>query len=166
MKDKTAYRNFRSCTGFTLVDSLISVAILLISIIGTSSMRYYSFLDGRKAQAQISAARIALTLCESWQGLKGDTNYNPVSSLSSIVNATVSQGPVKPSDFTLLGSYKIILDSSNKNANGADYFATLSWKDIQPGLRALNVTVAWAQRGQRDFNNADKSFTLVTYTLN
>lgn len=165
MKDKTAHRNYRSCTGFTLVDSLISVSVLLISIIGTSSMRYYSVLDGRKAHTQIAAARIALTLCESWQGLKGNINYDPVANLNSIVSASVSQGPDKPSDFTLLGSYKIILDSSDNNANGADYFATLSWKDIQPGLRALNVTVAWAQRGRKNFNNTDKTFTLVTYTL-
>jgi hypothetical protein len=152
-------------SGSTLISSLIAVTILLIAVIGTSNFRYYAAMDGRKAVAQTNAARIALSLCESWKGLKGDITYNPISQLGTFITITADQGPSKPNDFTLLGSYKITLDSTEDNAMGADYFVTLSRKDVQSGLRALNVIVSWAQRGQQGLNNTDKSFALTTYTL-
>jgi hypothetical protein len=144
---------------------MLAVALLLIAIIGTSNFRYYASLDARKAAAQTAAARIALTLCESWRGLQGDLSYNPVSQLGSFVTVTAGDGPAQPAGFVLLGKYKIVLDSNQTDAEGADYYASLSWKDVQPGLRALNVIVAWAQRGQKGVINTDKSFVLTTYTL-
>jgi hypothetical protein len=155
----------RTNAGSTLVNSLIAVAIILIALIGTSNFRYYSTLDARKASAQTSAARIALILCESWRGIQGSPSYNPITHLGSDITIVQSEGPNKPDDFTFLGSYRIVLDEQDDDANGADYFATLSWKDIKPGLRALNVIITWAQRGQRGFENTDKTFTLTIYTL-
>ncbi|MFC1605042.1 hypothetical protein ACFL5F_08455, partial [Planctomycetota bacterium] len=69
-----------------------------------------------------------------------------------------------PDDFTLLGNYKVVLDDDD--VNSVNYYATMSWKDIQPGLRALNVSVAWAQRGPGadDEEDVDKSFGLTVYT--
>ncbi len=155
----------RARKGATLISALISVAIILVALIGTSNFRYYAALDARKASAQTTASRIALMLCENWQGIQGDLSYDPVNYLGSDLTLTQSEGPGKPDDFTLLGSYKIILDEEDDDAEGADYYATLSWKDLKPGLRALNVIVAWAQRGQIGFENTDKTFTLTIYTL-
>jgi hypothetical protein len=47
-----------------------------------------------------------------------------------------------------------------------NYYAALSWKDIQPGLRALNVVVGWAQRdlGGNGIQDVDKTFRLTIYT--
>jgi hypothetical protein len=104
-------------------------------------------------------------LCESWRGIQGSSNYNPAACLGSDITVIQSEGPDKPDDFTLLGSYIIALDEQDEGANGADYFVTLSWKDIKPGLRALNIVVAWAQRGQNGFENTNKTFTLTVYTL-
>jgi hypothetical protein len=155
----------RTNTGSTLLNTLIAVAIILIALIGTSNFRYYSTLDARKASAQTTAARIALMLCESWGGIQGSTSYNPVAHLGSDIIVVQTEGPDKPDDFTFLGSYRIVLDEQDDGANGADYFATLSWKDIKPGLRALNVIIAWAQRGQKGLENTNKTFTLTIYTL-
>lgn len=155
----------RARKGMTLTSTLIAVAIILVALIGTTNFRYYAAMDARKASAQTAASRIALLLCENWRGIQGDLSYNPVAYLGSDITLTQDEGPEKPADFTLLGSYKIILDDQDNDAEGADYFATLSWKDIQPGLRALNVVVAWAQRGQTGFDNTDKTFTLTIYTL-
>lgn len=149
--------------GVSLVGTMVAVVILLIAVIGTSSFRYYSALDARRADAQTSAARIALTLCESWRGISGDVTYNPIAHLGASLAITQStSGPTKPSDFTLLGSYAIKL----KDVHGVTHYATLSWKDVQPGLRALNVAVAWAQRGPgaNGTENVDKSFRLTIYT--
>ncbi len=165
MKYRIKKRSYRFCSGSTLISSLVAVAILLIALIGTSNFRYYSSLDGRKAAAHTAAARIALVVSESWRGWQGDLTYSPIAHLGSTLTVTASQGPAKPDDFTLLGSYKIIPDQSEADTNGADYFVTLSWKDIQSGLRALNVVVSWAQRGKTGIANTDKTFTLTVLTL-
>ena len=151
--------------GVSLVGTLVAVVILLIALIGTSSFRYYAALDGRRADAQTVAARIALTLCESWRGINGDQTYNPVIHLNSDLGITASSTIVasQPSDFNLLGAYTILFDDE-RGVN--KYMATLSWKDIQPGLRALNVNVAWAPREQvANDSSGNKSFSLTIYTL-
>jgi hypothetical protein len=148
--------------GVSLVGTMVAVTILLIALIGTSTFRYSAAMDGRKAGTQIAATRIALTLCESWRGIKGDLTYDPTAHLSSDLSITQGVGPDKPDDFTLLGSYTVALDY----IDSVNYYATMSWKDVQPGLRALNVSVAWAQRGPGadDTENVDKSFGLTVYT--
>lgn len=153
--------------GVSLIGTMVAVTILLIALIGTSTFRYAAALDGRKADAHTTAARVALTLAESWRGVKGGTTHDPTAQLGSDLEVAVGEGPVKPEDFTLLGSYTI---QFNDGAGVNDYAATLSWKDIQPGLRALNVVVVWASRElggltKKDISDiADKSFELTVYT--
>ncbi|MHC4507972.1 MAG: type IV pilus modification PilV family protein [Planctomycetota bacterium] len=156
--------NIRRCRGMSLVGAMVAVVILLIALIGTSSFRYCAAMDARKADAQTTAARVALMLCESWRGISGDVTYDPVAHLGTDLDITQStEGPAKPSDFTLLGSYVAELD----DVHDVTHYATLSWKDVQPGLRALNVIVAWAQRGPGQDGNetVDKSFRLTIYTV-
>jgi hypothetical protein len=139
---------------------MIAITILVTALIGTSNFRYYSTLDAKKAEAKITASRIGLMLCESWRGLGGIETYDPVANLSSDLSITASTGPDEPGDFTLLGSYSVTVNSAN-------FYITLSWKDVSTGLRALNIIVSWAQREQStsSLNDADKSFRLTTYTL-
>ena len=146
--------------GFSLVSVMIAIAILLAALIGTSNFRYYSALDAKKAAAKITASRIGLMLCENWRGLGGIETYDPAAYLGSDLTITASSGPAEPTDFTLLGSYTVTV-------NGANFYITLSWKDVSAGLRALNIIVAWAQRpqGVSSLNDADKSFKLTTYAL-
>ena len=159
--------SIRARTGVTLISTLISVTIILVALIGTTTFRYHATLDVRKAAAQTNASRIALMLCENWRGIQGDTSYDPADYLAEDMTMTFAQneGPVNPEDFNLLGSFKIILDAEENGAEGNDYYATLSWKDVQAGLRALNVIVTWAQRGQSGFENTDKSYRLTTYVM-
>ena len=146
--------------GFSLVSVMIAIVIILAALVGTSNFRYFSTLDAKKAAAKITASRIGLMLCENWRGIGGDETYDPTTSLGSALTITTSTGPAEPADFTLLGSYTITV-------NGANFYITLSWKDVSTGLRALNVIVAWAQRiqGVSNLNNADQSFKLTTYAL-
>lgn len=157
----TKTSKIRCRRGFSLVSIMIATVILLAALIGTSNFRYYSTMDAQKAAAKITAARIGLMLCENWRGIGGVDTYEPATSLGSALTITQSTiGPDKPVDFTLLGSYTV-------NLNGANYYITLSWKDVSTGLRALNIVVAWAQRpqGVSSLNDADKSFKLTTYAL-
>jgi len=146
--------------GFSLVSVMIAIVIILAALVGTSNFRYFSTLDAKKAAAKITASRIGLMLCENWRGIGGDETYDPATSLGSALTITPSTGPAEPADFTLLGSYTVTV-------NGANFYITLSWKDVSAGLRALNVVVAWAQRNQgvSSLNNADQSFKLTTYAL-
>ncbi len=153
-------RKIRYRSGFSLVGIMIAMTILLAALIGTSNFRYYSALDSQKAAAKITASRIGLLLCESWRGLGGTETYDPVAYLSSDLTITTSSGPAEPGDFTLLGSYTV-------NVNNANFYITLSWKDVSAGLRALNIIVAWAQRqqGQSTISDIDKTFQFTTYAL-
>jgi len=151
--------------GVSLVGTMVAVTILLIALIGTSSFRYSAALDGRKAKAQTAAARIALMLCESWRGINGNVTFDPVQLCGSdLIIDTLDANLDTPLDFNLLGSYAIILEP--KESYNINYYATMSWKDVQPGLRALNVILAWAQRdlGIDGIRGADKSFRLTIYT--
>jgi len=151
----------RSCRGFTIVSAIIVIVVILVALIATSDVRHYVALGARKAASQETAARIGLMLCESWRGTGGAETYDPVAYLGSDFAITYSTaGPDKPEDFTLLGNYTVTVD-------GADYYATLSWKDDHIGLRVLNVVVAWAQqdKGQSTINDADNSFKLTIFTL-
>ena len=166
MIQKTGKIRYRR--GVSLVGTMVAVTILLIALIGTSTFRYAAALDGRKADAHITAARVALTLGESWRGVRGDLTYNPVAHLGTGLKVAAGEGPDKPEDFTLLGSYAVQFDDG---AGVEDFITTLSWKDIQPGLRALNIAVVWASREPADggkqlnpVDAADKSFGLTFYT--
>jgi len=145
--------------GLTLVEAMLAVVVLAIAVIGAANFRYYTTLDLQRSTRRITAARVGLLLCESWAGQRGAETYEPVTHLDSDLVITADTGPDWPEDFTLLGSYTVVL-------HGADYYATMSWKDVQTGLRALNVVVAWAQRkqGETNINDADRSFALTTYT--
>ena len=154
--------------GSSLITSLIAITIILIAIIGTSNFRYYAAMDTRKATATTEASRIALLLCESWRGMNGDLTYNPVTNLSADFTIINNEGPTVPGGFTSLGSYLIKLGTiPDQGEYNISYYATLSWQDIQPGLRALNANVSWAQHdtGNGGFDETDKSFSLTIYTL-
>jgi len=156
----------RALRGVTLVGALVAVVVLLIALIGTSTFRYAAALDSRRANAQITAARAALLLCESWRGLKGDETHDPIQLAGGDfeVKASTWSGHVTPDGYTLLGNYEIVMDSTD--ADSFNYYATLSWEDVKAGLRALNVNVAWAQRSESEegAKNVDKSYVLTVYT--
>ena len=138
-----------------------AVAILSITLIGVSGYRYCSTLDTRKADAYTASARIGYLLSESWRGMQGSETYDPVARLGAGLTITASEGPAAPEGYTVLGSYEIVL-------NDITFYATLSWKEINSNLRALNTTVVWAQRTheQNSLDDSDKSFELSTYVLN
>ena len=151
-------RQLKRSKGVSLIEAMIAILVLSIVVIGTSGYRYYATLDARKADVYITAARIGHLLCESWRAVKGADAYDPTVHLDSDLTITASDGPDAPEDFTLLGSYKVVL-------NDFDCYITISWKDVSTGLKALNVVLVWPQRGQggNGIDDADKSFRLTAY---
>jgi len=160
----------KSASAFTLVEVMGAILILLVATLGASAYRYHAALDARKAAAHAGAARVCLLLCESWRGVKGTETYDPTAylgsdlSITTIADSSGLEYQYKDAGFTLLGCYTVV-------ANGVDYNALLSWKDIDTGLRALNVVVAWSPKGQTGTSYASyyaykNSFKLTTYTAN
>jgi len=141
-------RKIKLNSGLTLIEVILAATIVIVAVIGAMGYRYYSALDARKADVQLTAARVALMFLDSWRGAGGraptDTYniYNPlnlsVSDCGLQVNA--GGGPEVPSGFNLFGSYCVV-------AGGANYYATLSYQDDSgTGLRVLNVMVAWPEK--------------------
>jgi prepilin-type N-terminal cleavage/methylation domain-containing protein len=152
-------KRLKSKAAFTLVEIMVAILIMTLAVLGASGYRYYSALDARKAAMHKAAAEIALLLCESWRGLEGIDTYDPTTHLGTDLAITQSRCSVVPEGFALLGNYTVV--SSNVN-----YYVTLSWKNVATGLRALNVAVAWSHRATASAADAERSFTLTTYTLN
>jgi type II secretory pathway pseudopilin PulG len=156
----------------TLIEAMVAMTILAVAVLGASGYRYYAMLDARKASMQRTAAAIALSLCENWRGRGFDhtADYDPVTYLSPELDIRVwGSGPAVPAGFTQLptpgGRCQIIVE-------GVYYWATLSWKDdaATPGLRALNVVIAWQQAGTASeittYSADAKTFKLTTYVSN
>jgi len=150
-------KRLKSKAGFTFVEILLATVVLLIAILGASAFRYNAALSARQADAQMTAARTALLLCESWRGVGGSTTYDPVASLGSeLVIEHADQGPTKPDDFGSLGRYRITTD-------GVEYYAALAWRNVSPGLRALHIAVAWGQPGLHNQYHHRRLFKLTNY---
>ena len=154
--------------GLSLVETMVATVVLSIAVIGASGYRYYAALDARKADMRMTAARVALLLCESWRGLKGDETYDPTVHLGSELSITVADSnnvtPAEPNDFTKLGSYVVLM-------NEVPCHTTMSWQDVSAGLRALNVVIAWPPRTTWSTSVDEalvdgKLFKLTTYTEN
>jgi Tfp pilus assembly protein PilV len=152
-------KRLKSEAAFTFVEVMVAILIMSLAVLGASGYRYYAALDARKAAMHRAASEIALLLCESWRGLEGINTYDPTTHFGGDLEITQSNYSAAPEGFALLGSYTVV--SSNVN-----YYATLSWKNVATGLRALNVAVAWSHRATASAVDAERSFTLTTYTLN
>ncbi|UCG47788.1 MAG: prepilin-type N-terminal cleavage/methylation domain-containing protein [Phycisphaerales bacterium] len=153
-------KRFKPCAAFSLIEVMAATVVLAVAVVGISGYRYYAALDARKASMEAAASRIGLLLCESWRGVHGDEKYDPTSYLSSYLEiAEDSKAKVEQvTDFNLLGRYMLILDETS-------YHASLWWKDIKPGLRALHVSVAWVQPGQAGSagNHPNELYRVTTY---
>ncbi|MHC4570926.1 MAG: type IV pilus modification PilV family protein [Planctomycetota bacterium] len=168
---------------FTLIEVMLATFILTVALLGASGYRYYATLDAQKADAHIEAARIGLLICESWRGMGGSETYDPTAHLNSDLSIGAPTGGGNDDDFTVLDvatapvpSGYIVLASYKVTLGGDTCYPILSYKDLGTGLRALNVVVAWPQRGYAagDPGNsywapsaqAYKLFKLTTYTSN
>lgn len=145
--------------GVSIVELMIAVAVISVAVFGGVSYRLSAALSYKKAIYNNIAARVALTLCESWSGTIGSTAYDPVAHLNSDdMSVSSDSGPATPSGFSSIGAYMVIVDET-------PCYANLSYKDIDSSLRALNVTVAWAQRDKQTstLGDMDKRYELTTY---
>jgi hypothetical protein len=150
--------------GFTFTEVMAAILVMTVAVLGTSAYRYHGTLDVRKAELKTTSARAGSLLCETWRGASDPNAFDPVSHFTGNfpIETMASYGaPTTPSGHTTLGTYKLMVE-------GDDYRATLFWKDVTPGLRALSVVIAWdwGLNGQSMGHPRSKTFRLTTYIAN
>jgi hypothetical protein len=151
--------------GFSFIEVIIFIAIISIAVIGTSGYRYFSALDIRRSDNEITAGRIASLLCESWKGIGGgDSSYDPTTDLGTglyITPASSALAPQAPENFTLLnngGYYQIISIS-----DGGTYYTTMCYNIVDTNngnLETLNVIINWSSNPSNQSVTDKKSLCL------
>ena len=129
--------------GFTLIEVMISVLIVMVLATGAMGYQYHSTRDVKISEVQATAARIAMLLLEAWKGQQGDTTFDPTDVFGSEMSVQTSMiGPDVPTNsmgvsLTRLGAYEVVL-------RGVHYYVALSYEDpsaLEPML--LNATIGW-----------------------
>ena len=62
--------------GFTFIEIMGAILVLTVAVLGAAAYRYFATLDARKADVQITAARFASMLLDSWRGRGGYSGYS------------------------------------------------------------------------------------------
>lgn len=65
-----------SLAGLTLVEVMVAIVVIMIAVIGAMGYQYHSALDARKADVQITAARLGSMLLYDWKGSGGYSGYS------------------------------------------------------------------------------------------
>ncbi|MFH1371066.1 MAG: hypothetical protein ABII09_07270 [Planctomycetota bacterium] len=156
-----AFGKRKSRMGLTIVEVMVAMVILIVAILGTSAYQYSAALNARRGNLFTTASRTALLLSEGWNGVFGAKNFDPVEAFGEQLAISNDAGPDVPAGFALLGKYKVELERIG-------YYATLSYKDVAPGFRALSIIVSWDQfgKGTTTFESANKSYELTVYVDN
>jgi type II secretory pathway pseudopilin PulG len=123
--------------GFTIVEVVTSIVVLMIGILGASAFRYHASINERLTRAKVSATRIGMTVLETWHGMDADLTFDPATTLpASLAPETVLTGPAAPAGFTPITICHVSLDDTH-------YYVTLSYKERDPNLRVMSVVVGW-----------------------
>ena len=180
-------RRAKFAKAVTLVEVMVTLVIVLVGVLGTSSFRYYCAMETRKAEVQLTAARLASMLLYGWKGGGGHSGYSiyelddpddydpsdpndydptdvdTVQIASGLEVGYGAPGPPVPDGYNALDSdanpnYRIFV-------NGVNYYATLSYKDQADEPRTLHVCVAWMNDYQAwSESEPYQSVTLTTYS--
>ena len=142
-------KQVRKTRGFTLIECMVGMLILMITFGGIMSFRYYSVLSAQRAETQLLAARAAVVLSEAWRGQKGADDFDPTQqsfddhfrvqsgSVSAFSEAT---GP----GYTHLGNYQVQIE-------GRRFSASLVYENSATvqNARILHVVLDWQDGKQR-----------------
>jgi len=146
--------------GFTLVECMVMMLILMITLGGTLGFRYFSVLSAQRAEDQLLAAHAAQVISDAWRGQKGAADFDPtLQGLSSSFQIQSSGSVDTVKDLisvsaTPLGLYRI--DTEERT-----FRAVLSYEDDPsvPNARLLHITLIW-----QDTKRTRQQFQLSTLT--
>ncbi len=143
--------------GFTIVEVMLSMAIVIIVALGTLSFQYNGVKPSRASEAQIAAARLGQLILEDWKSNGGASNYDPNTLGLGFITLVTSS------------TYKITLDYQTFYIQLAQQLAPVSSgsnPDPVAGvtLQQLSVTVSW----RKDYapgtvSSSDPTLTFTTF---
>ena len=139
--------------GFTLVEMMISAAIIIIVALGTLSFQYQNVKNSRISEAQVTATRLGQMLLEDWKSTGGDPTYDATSLGLGFANTTPP----------IALNYIITLDNQTFNFQMTQQ--TIS-TDTVAGvtLQQLIVTVSWRKDyGSGAVSGSDPTLTFTTF---
>ena len=128
--------------GLTLIEVMVAAVVVVFAVLGAMAFRYVTALDARKADIQISAARVGLLLLEGWKGEAGLESFDPTDGKfeSGIVIIDSGGGPAVPAGFIGLATGP----SFEIKENNTYFYATLSSiASTSTDPKQLNVCVGW-----------------------
>ena len=144
-------RHFDSKSGFTYIEVLLGLTILVIAILGVSGYKYFSVLEARRSEGYVGASMVGNLLLESWRGYGGAYDYDPISQLPlSILNA--EQFSISPSlQYPAVDESAYLLNDQGYlvELNGIYYYTALSM-EWTGGVKYLNVDIVWNHFRTRD----------------
>ena len=152
-------KQVRKTSGFTLIECMVVILILMVTIGGIMSFRYYAVLSTERAETQLLAARAAVVLSEAWRGQKGTDDFDPTQQSfddhflvqsGSVSAFSEAAGP----GYIHLGNYQVQVE-------GRRFNATLVYENsaaIQ-NVRILHVILGW-----QDGKQLQQTFHLSTLT--
>ena len=145
--------------GFTLVECMVVMLILMVTMGGILGFRYYSVLSAERAETQLLAARAAVVLSEAWRAQKGADDFDPTQQSfedyflvqsGSVSAFSEAAGP----GYMHLGNYQIQVEGRRFNASLVyENSATVQ------NVRILHVVLAW-----QDGKQLRQTFHLSTLT--
>lgn len=140
--------------GLSIIEVLIGLLIIMLTIMGTLSIRYASTGNIVEAERRQAAIHLSKMILEGWYNSK-NLNYSITTEFGNYYSITTSTtGPSLPSGFTKRGNYKIAL-------NQVTYSVTMSYKAQTTDVPAiLNVQISWPATGK---SNLTRSCSLTTY---
>lgn len=152
--------------GFSLVEILISILIIMVLATGAMGYQFLSTRDVKISEVQVNAARLSLLFLEGWKGCAGATDFDPVSIFSGEMDIqTAAYGPAIPADtdggsLTLLGYYEVQM-------NHTCYYVTLSYNPesaAEPML--LSSVICWRNDFQQGvLEGQEKTVQNATYLV-
>ena len=130
--------------GFTLIEVMISLLVILIIVIGAVSYMYATAKNAKEADVRANAVRIGLLLLESWKASGADVSvFNPAVPSENINVLPLSDfgdpGLLNlntASGFNLLQERCFRIQSDN-----VKYFVEMTYDDSVPAK--LCVYIAW-----------------------
>ena len=144
--------------GFTIVEVMVAMAIVIIVALGTLSFQYNNVRQSRTSEAQITAARLGQLLLEDWKSTGGDPDYDPNALNMGFklvtTNNYVTNPPIDNQTFYIQLAQQLAPVTSGSNP---DPVAGVT-------LQQLSITVSW----RKDFGNgtvsgSDPTLTFTTF---
>jgi type II secretory pathway pseudopilin PulG len=122
-------------TAVTLIEVMVAIIIMSVAVLGASGFRYYAAMDARKADVQVTAARLASLLLSGWKGSGGYSGYSKYDFIGGV-------DPLDPngydSDYDYVGYDPDDYDYDTDDPNSIEFYPGLTVYDDAPGPAVPN----------------------------